>query len=101
VSPIDASKTSANGFVGFTYRPQISEKWSFVSRADIGGGSAELTWSGMLGFEYAFKPSTGLVFGYKALGIDTGSDVADQEVTEYDVTHYGPIFGLYLRWGQR
>lgn len=101
VAPIDASRTSANVFGGFTYRPRISEKWSFLSRADIGGGGAEINWSGMLGFEYRVKPWGGLVFGYKALGIDAGSDAADEVVTEYDVTHYGPILGLNLHWGRR
>ena len=40
----------------------------------------------------------GLV-GYKALGIDVGSE--DGDVTEYDVTHYGPTFGFNLHWGAR
>lgn len=101
IAPIDVSRTSANVFGGFTYRPQLSEKISFVSRGDIGGGSAEFTWSGMLGIEYRFRPWGGLVLGYKALGIDTGGGDDDQVVTEYDVTHYGPIFGLNLHLGRR
>lgn len=101
VEPVDTSRTSANVFAGFTYRPRLAEKWNFVSRADIGGGDAELTWSGMLGLDYRVRPSIGVVFGYKALGIDVGSDADDPVVTEYDVTHYGPIVGLELRWGRR
>jgi hypothetical protein len=98
VEPVDTSKTSANVFGGFTYRPRIAEKWTFSSRADIGAGDAEVTWSGTLGFEYRFRPWGGLFFGYKALGIDTGGD---DDITEYDVTHYGPAFGLNLHWGGR
>jgi hypothetical protein len=100
VEPIDASRTSVNGFVGFTFRPQLAEKWSFLSRADIGGGGG-LTWSGMLGFEFRPKPWGGLVVGYKALGIDVGSDSDDEAIREYDVTHYGPIVGFNLHWGAR
>jgi hypothetical protein len=99
VEPVDASHTSANVFGGFTYRPRIAEKWTFFSRADIGGGDAELTWSGVLGVEYRFRPWGGLLLGYRALGIDFGSD--DSRVTEYDVTQYGPAFGLTLHWGGR
>lgn len=96
-TPIDTSETSANAFVGVVLRPRINEKWSFIGRADIGGGDADLTWSAVAGIEYRFKPWGGLEAGYKALGIDvTGGD---QELREYDVTHYGPIFGLRLRWG--
>jgi hypothetical protein len=100
LTPIDASRTSVNGFVGFTYRPQLAEKWTLLSRADIGGGGG-LTWSGMLGVEFRPKPWGGLVVGYKAFGIDAGSDSDDQQVREYDVTYYGPIFGLNLHFGRR
>jgi hypothetical protein len=100
VEPIDASRTSVNGFVGFTYRPQLAEKWSFLSRADIGGGGG-FTWSGLLAFEFRPKPWAGLLFGYKALGIDVGSDSDDQALREYDVTHYGPLLGFNLHWGAR
>jgi hypothetical protein len=100
VTPIDASRTSVNAFVGFTYRPQLSEKWSLVSRADIGGGGG-LTWSGMLGFEFRPRPWGGLVFGYKALGIDVESENNDETLREFDMTYYGPIFGLNFHWGAR
>jgi hypothetical protein len=52
----------------------------------------------MLGFEYRLKPWGGQVFGYRALGIDTGGD---KDVTEYGVTQYGPIVGLNLHVGKR
>jgi hypothetical protein len=99
ITPIDASRTSVNAFVGFTYRPQIAEKFHFVSRADIGGGGA-FTWTGMLGVEYRIKPVAGLILGYKAFGIDVSSN-EDEPVREYDLTNYGPIFGLNLHWGGR
>jgi hypothetical protein len=99
VTPVDTSRTSADVIGGFIYRPQLTDKWHFLSRADIGAGQSEFTWSGMLGFEYRFRPWGGFVVGYKALGIDTGDD--PDEVTEYDMTHYGPIFGLALHWGGR
>jgi hypothetical protein len=96
---IDASRTAGMGFVGFTYRPKLSETWTFVSRADIGGGSGA-TWSGMLGFEFRPRPWGSLILGYRALGIDVGSD-DDQVIRRYDVTHYGPIAGLNFHWGGR
>jgi hypothetical protein len=100
VTPIDASRTAASGFAGFTYRPPINEKSTFLSRADIGGGSGT-SWSAMLGFEFRPKPWAGLVLGYKVMGIDVGSETDEKEVREYDVTYYGPIFGLNLHWGGR
>jgi hypothetical protein len=97
-APVDDSETSPNGFVGVVLRPRISDKWSFIGRADVGGGDADLTWSAVAGLEYRLKPRIGLEFGYKALGIDVKG--GDRELREYDVTHYGPIFGLRLHWGQ-
>ena len=96
-TPIDASQTSPNAFVGMVLRPRINDKWSFIGRADIGGGDADLTWSAVAGLAYRFKPWGGLEFGYKALGIDVTR--GENELRGYDVTHYGPIFGLRFHWG--
>ena len=92
----DDSRTSANAFVGFAFRPRLSSSWSVISRADIGAGDADLTWSLVGGLEYRFKPWGGIDFGYKALGIDVTGD----NIAEYDVTHHGPIFGLRFYGGQ-
>ena len=98
LTPVDASQTSANAFVGFTLRPQLSEKWRLISRADIGAGDADLTWSAELGVGYRFKPWGGLAVGYKGLGIDVQKD--DAVVKGYDVVQYGPFFGLNFHWGR-
>jgi hypothetical protein len=95
-TPIDTSTTSPNAFVGFVVRPRITEKWTLVARADAGAGDAEFTWSSLLGLEYRVAPWGSLDFGFKALGIDIKSD--DRLVREYDVTHYGPIFGFRFHW---
>jgi opacity protein-like surface antigen len=96
VTPIDDTRTSADAFVGVTYRPRFNQTFAFIGRADIGAGNADLTWSTVVGLEYRFKPWGSLDFGFKALGIDTKSE--EHVVREYDVTHYGPIFGLRLHW---
>jgi hypothetical protein len=97
-TPIDASETSPNAFVGVVFRPPISDRWTFISRADIGGGDANLTWSAVAGVEYRLWSWGGIEFGYKALGIDV--EGGSEDLREYDMTHYGPIFGLRLHWGQ-
>jgi hypothetical protein len=97
IAPVDDSHTSPNAFGGVVLRPRINDKWTFIGRADIGGGDADLTWSAVAGLEYRFKAWGGLEFGYKALGIDVRG--GDRNLREYDVTHYGPIFGLRFHWG--
>lgn len=99
---VDTSRTSADLFAGFTYRPKLSEKLSFVSRVDIGGGDAKITWSAVAGVEYRFKPWGGLVVVYKGLGIDASQDVTDETIgTGFDMTYYGPTFGLNFHWGKQ
>ena len=100
LTPVDSSRTAAGMFGGFVYRPKLSEKWTFLSRADIGAGEA-VTWSATLGFAYRFKPWGGAMFGFRALGVDTGNAGAGTGELEYDVTHYGPMFGLTLHWRQK
>jgi hypothetical protein len=100
-TPIDTSDTSANGFVGFVIRPRIGDRWTFLGRADIGGGNANLTWSALAGFEYRITSWGGLEFGFKALGVDISRDDGDDRiVSEYQATHYGPIAGFRLHWGR-
>jgi hypothetical protein len=98
-SPIDESRTSPNAFVGLVFRPRLSERWTFISRADVGGGDADLTWSAVAGLGYRFKPWGSLEFGYKGLGIDMQG--GGRGLREYDVTHYGPIMGIRFHWGGR
>jgi hypothetical protein len=109
VAPVDTSCTAVNGFAGLMYRPKLSNRLYFVSRADIGGGDG-MTWSGTVALQFQFNRRSGILFGYRALGVDVGdtgtaatwpgSGSAGPAV-EYDVTHYGPIVALNLRWGGR
>jgi len=96
-TPIDASQTSPNGFVGFTYRPRLADKLWLISRADAGAGNADFTWSALVALEYRFKPWGGLDVGYKGLGIDVTR--GNNDLRSYDVTHHGPIFALNFHWG--
>jgi hypothetical protein len=100
VTAIDAGRTAVSVFGGFTYRPALSEKLNFLSRADIGGGSG-MSWSALLGFEFRPKPWAGLIVGYKGLGVNFGKEEDDEDIRNVDLTYYGPIFGLNLHWGGR
>lgn len=98
-TPIDKSITSPNAFVGVTLRPKLSDRWTLITRADIGGGDANVTWSAEAGLGVRVKPWIGLAFGYKGLGIDV--EYGDKVVRKYDVVHHGPFFGIDLHWGTR
>ena len=99
VTPIDEIETSANAFVGVALRPKISARWSLLTRADIGGGDANFTWSAEGGLRFRFAQWGGVAVGYKALGIDVERE--NVAVREYDVVHHGPFFGLDFHFGGR
>jgi hypothetical protein len=93
---VDASETSVNFIGGVVFRPPLSAKWTFIGRADVGFGEADLTWSAVAGLGYRLVSWSSLEFGFKGLGID--QDGGDRDLRQYDVTHYGPIVGLRFHW---
>jgi hypothetical protein len=95
VTPIDASPTSPNAFVGVIFRPRLNDKWTLIGRADIGAGDADFTWSAVVGLEVNVVSWGAIQFGYKGLGIDAAGD---DIVSDYQMTHYGPIAGFRFHW---
>lgn len=96
-TPVDERITSPNAFVGVTLRPKLSSRWTLITRADIGGGDANVTWSAEAGLGVRLKRWIGLAFGYKGLAIDVQYD--DKVVRKYDVVHHGPFAGMDFHWG--
>jgi hypothetical protein len=84
-------------FIGGRYVRQITDKWLFLGRADIGAGDSDLVWNVALAFDYRFtKLLSGLV-GWKVLDydVDTGSGA---DSFQYDMRHSGPLLALAFRW---
>ena len=106
ITPVDASRTAAYGFGGLLFRPKLTDKWTMVTRGDIGGGSG-FTWSATAAFQFDFSRHGGILFGYHALGVNAGSvsqptalpATTGPAALEYHMTHYGPLVALNLRWG--
>jgi len=101
LADFEGSSTKVAGVAGVIFRPRINDRFTLLTQADIGGGSA-FTWSAFGGIEFLVKPWIGLSGGYGALGIDTGnvpksgslpigSAVGD---TKYTVKQYGPAFAV-------
>lgn len=105
-TPVDTSKTAAYGFFGLGYRPKLSDRWTLVTRGDVGGGSG-LTWSATAALQFDFSRHGGVLFGYRALGVNAGNVTqlttlpasTGQPGLDYQMTHRGPLVALNLRWG--
>ena len=103
---VDARRTAVYGFGGLLFRPKLSDAWTLVTRGDVGGGSG-FTWSATAAFQFDFSRHGGILFGYHALGVNAGNATppttlpatAGQAGLDYQMTHYGPLVALNLRWG--
>lgn len=86
-----------DGIVGLLWRPQITDKWAFAGRFDIGTGDTDLVWNAAALFEYRFKPKFGVLFGYRFLAYDLNQGV-ESEIADYDVDHFGPMMALSIHF---
>jgi len=70
LADIRGSSTKVAGVIGFVYRPRLDEHFTILTQADIGDGSAFMTWSALGGMEFLVKPWIGVAGWYGALGLD-------------------------------
>jgi hypothetical protein len=89
--------------VGVRLRHQFAPTWNFVLSGDVGGFGvgSKFSWQVLAALDYEFCRSKSVVWsgmiGYKALSVDysQGSGLTHYE---YDMTMYGPIFGITARF---
>ncbi len=91
-SPIDVSNDFWDGVIGVRGRNRLSEKWSLTYYADIGTGSSDLTYQGLVAFNYQLQ-SWDLSFGYRHMDWDLGND---QGLS--GLTLSGPFIGAAYRF---
>lgn len=98
---IDRSKNWIDPIVGGRLIADISDKFTFSGRLDIGGfgigDGSDFTWNLLAALGYDLSKSTTLWLGYRALDInyDTGSG---GNLTEFDLTISGPLVGVGFRF---
>ena len=82
-----------DGIVGFKGRVWLGRSnWSIPYYFDLGTGSSELTWQGLLGVAYSFSWG-GVNLSYRHLYYDQKSDKLVQ-----DMRFTGPALGVSFRW---
>ena len=101
LSSVDQNKSWTDLIVGGRMMFDLSEKWAFILRGDIGGfgisGSSDFTANGIGLVGWTFHPSWTLLGGYRALYQDYETGSGSNEF-KYDVTTHGPILGLTYAW---
>jgi hypothetical protein len=90
---ISAGADLWDGIIGVRGRvPLGSSRWSIPYYLDIGAGSSQLTWQGLIGIAYSFKWG-GVTLAYRNLYFDQEDDKLVQ-----DLRFTGPALGATFRF---
>ena len=89
--------------IGGRLRHQFAPGWNLVVSGDVGGFDvgSKFSWQALAALDYEFSRTKNVswsgMIGYKALSVDysRGSGLTHYE---YDMTMYGPIFGITARF---
>ena len=87
-----ASASVWDGVVGVKGNVNITEQWYLPYYADVGTGQSDLTWQGLAGVGYRFKP-VDVVLTYRHIHWDFKSDSAFS-----DLTFSGPALGVVFKF---
>ena len=89
-----SDETLLDGFLGLRYGADISDRWLWSIRGDVGAGDTDLTWQGALtfGVQFGKKRDKTLYFGYRYLAyeFEEGTD----GITDRDIELLGPAVGF-------
>ncbi len=87
-------KTLFDGFVGLRYRDDISDRWLWSIRGDVGGGDTDLTWQGVLTFgaKLGKNRNKTLYLAYRHLAYEF--EAGTSGITDRDVEFTGPAVGF-------
>ena len=94
---IDANENWWDLFGGVRFWTHLSEKWTLVTRGDIGAGGSDFVWNVSFLFDYQFKKWGSVFFGYRWLNYDYDSGTGADRYA-YDAMQQGPLAGLSFHW---
>ena len=88
-----SDETLLDGFIGLRYSQDISDRWLWSIRGDVGAGDTDLTWQGVLNFGVNFGKERGqtLFFGYRHLAYEV--EEGNSGITEREIAFSGPEVG--------
>ena len=92
---LEFDKTWVDPVVGFRFTPEFNDKWSLLTRFDIGGFDvgSDITWQLNANILWHFSRNSSLGFGYRVIDIKYDDENQDNDFL-FDVTTHGPIVGL-------
>ncbi|WP_415407395.1 hypothetical protein ACLHDG_02385 [Sulfurovum sp. CS9] len=98
LTPLNVSEDWTDFFVGLRNIYKITDKWSLLSRADIGAGGSDLVWNASMIADYRFNEWGSAFIGYKVMDYDYDNGERGLNTYAYDATLQGPVLGLNIHW---
>jgi hypothetical protein len=99
LTPLDVSEDWWVGFFGGRMAATLSDKWTFIARADYGIGSGDNSiWNLNVMFDYRFKKWGSAFIGYKYMNYDYDNEKRGFDRYAYDASQQGPLIGLNFHW---
>ncbi len=93
IGSLNGGDSWIDGFIGLTWQPVNTDKWTMKLRADIGAGDSDSTWQGSIGGGYRFNKTWSMLIAYRYLATDYESDKF-----KWDVAQSGLGIGLGISW---
>jgi hypothetical protein len=95
IPPISGGDDWWHGFGGFRVTTEISERWSFRARADLGYQDSNNKGTHAIGFfDYRFRDWGSFFAGYRYLSTDYDNRKSGPDGYAADLNQQGPILGL-------
>jgi hypothetical protein len=94
---VDSNESWWDVFAGVRLHTHFTDKWTLVSRGDIGAGGSDLVWNVSFILDYQYKEWGSVFMGYRWLDYDydNGSGL---DRYAYDATQQGPLAGFTFFW---
>ena len=94
---VDSNESWWDVFAGVRFWTHFNEKWTLVSRGDIGAGGSDFVWNLSFIVDYQFKKWGSVFLGYRWLNYDYDNGSGADRYA-YDALQQGPLVGLGFHW---
>ncbi len=94
---VDSGDDWWDAFAGVRLWTHFNDRWTLISRGDIGAGGSDFVWNLSFIVDYQVKNWVSVFFGYRWMDYDYDSG-SGKERYAYDALQQGPLAGLSFRW---
>lgn len=94
---VDSTEDWWDVFAGVRFWTYFTDKWTLITRGDIGTGGSDVVWNLSFIVDYQFKDWGSVFFGYRWMDYDY-EEGTGQDRYAYDALQQGPLVGVSFHW---